>query len=338
MGSIRSNGPVPGASRCYFLCLLLVGLPVAVSAAPSPDSPEGWLERMIRASHSLNYDGVFVYRSGERMETLRLIHRGGEREREHLLSLSGSTREVLREGERVTCIIPDTRSVVVAQSKSPANLLPSQGLSPGGNYSHRYRLSTHAGARVAGRETQRVVIAPKDGYRYGYRLWIDRQTGLLLRSDLVNAAGHVLEQVLYTSIRTPEQIPDELLKPSNPGEGFTWYTREESEEEAQEAARAKTDGRWRVGWLPQGFALRERNRDPVPTSRMPVDHLWYSDGIASISVFIEPLEDEGKSLEGPSSMGAVSAYGRLIDAYQVTVVGEVPPGTVKRVGQSITHE
>lgn len=327
----RSRSP-----GCWPLYLLFVALlPVAAHGAADPDAPKAWLEKMVRAAQTLNYIGTFVYRDGNWMETMRIVHRADESgERERLVSLSGSVREVVRDENRVTCILPDTRSVVVGKSKS-RSLLPRQIFSAEDGFSRYYELSARPGARVAGRHTRRLVIDAKDEYRYGYHLWVDEQTGLLLRSELYgDDAEEPLEQLVYTSIELPDHIPDRLLEPSISGQGFTWYTNEDP----GGAEEALGEARWQVGWLPEGFVLRERNRDPVPTSRMPVEHLWYSDGIASLSIFIEPLEQGAAPLRGPSNMGAVNAYGRVLDGYQVTVVGEVPARTVKKVSESLARE
>lgn len=322
----------------WTLVALLCCVPAASWAGspaqqPPPDDPKAWLERMVEATQSLNYVGVFVYRNGDRMETMRIVHRAnGRGERERLVSLSGAVREVLRDEKQVTCILPDTRSVVVGKSRS-RSLLPGRLLRTADGLTRHYALSVEEGERVAGRDTRLVKISPKDGYRYGHRFWIDAGTGLLLKSELYGEGSEPLEEIVYTSIDTPQQIDDALLEPSISGQGFTWYTNERPS-----AAQSAGSQRWRVTWVPPGFMLREHDRDPVPTRRTPVEHLWYTDGMASLSVFIEPLPRGGEPLEGPTRIGAVNAFGRVVDSHQVTVVGEVPPLTAQGVGESVVAE
>lgn len=285
---------------------------------------------MVSASHSLNYDGTFVYRSGDRMESMRIIHRaapGGERER--IFSLTGAAREVLRDSDKVTCILSDKQSVVVTKSRPRSVALGIFDLQ--GTFARHYLLSSKPGERVAGRKTALIKVTPKDEYRYGYRLWLDRVTGLLLKSELVGDAGWALEQIVYTDIKMPASIPDELLKPAISGEGYTWYR----DDGSGAFAAADTGDGWTVGWLPNGFEMGDRVIDPVSLSRTPIEHLVYADGLASVSVFIERLSSATDRIEGHSNMGAMNAYGRVLDDYQITVVGEVPSITVERVADSV---
>lgn len=301
-------------------------------ADASQDAGES-LERMVNAAQTLNYDGVFVYQNGEQMETMRIIHRvdaSGEHER--LVALTGVAREVLRDKSRVTCILPDDESVVVGKSRPNPAIFAADG-----GWNKYYTLSVAGGDRVAGRPTEIVVVKPKDRYRYGYRLGLDRETGLLLKSELVDEQGVPLEKIVFTSISLPKHIPDELLEPGISGKGFRWVINEAKPRPTDELGN-REEGRWHAGWLPQGFDLSGRASGPTTTSLEPVEHLVYTDGLASLSVYIEHLEPNTERLEGLSSMGAVNAYGALIKGYHITVVGEVPQITVELVGRSIVRE
>ncbi|MDX1513133.1 MAG: MucB/RseB C-terminal domain-containing protein [Gammaproteobacteria bacterium] len=303
----------------------------AAALTPTEESAQRWLEKMAEAFQTLNYDGTFVYRNGDRMESMRIIHRASpDGERERMFSLTGAAREVLRDRDKVTCILPDDRSVVVAKSRPRSVALHI--FDPRDGFAKFYRLSAHPGERVAGRETALVSVQPLDEFRYGYRLWLDRVSGLLLKSELVNQAGGALEQIVYTQIRMPAHIPDSLLEPAISGEGFTWYTDDRA---TGKRADAGNDG-WTVGWLPEGFRMSDWAYDPTGSSRTPVEHLVYTDGLASLSVFIERLDDAKERLDGHSSMGAINVFGRVAGDFQVTVVGEVPEATVERVGLSVT--
>jgi sigma-E factor negative regulatory protein RseB len=248
-----------------------------------------------------------------------------------MVSLSGAPREVLRDSEKVTCILPDNRSVVVAKSRPRSVALRT--FDPQEGFAEHYRLSTGSGERVAGRDTMMVSVDAVDEFRYSYRLWLDRITGLLLKSELIGEADQALEQIVYTDIKLPARIPDHLLEPSISGEGFTWYR----EDTAKTTSEAQTNDAWSVGWLPEGFEMSDRVYNPTGVSRMSVEHLVYSDGLASVSVFIERLDTAAERLEGPSRMGAINAFGSVINSFQVTVVGEVPGVTVERVGKSVTR-
>ncbi len=289
-----------------------------------------WLKKISMAASTLNYDGTFVYRSGEWMETMRLIHRAGPNgSQARLIALSGVAREVIRDNNQIICILPDTESVLVAKSLQSA--LPVFSVfSPGADFTGRYDLKMGPGERVAGRNTQLITIMPKDQYRYGYRLFVDKESSFLLKTELLNQSGAVLEQVVYTSIQFPETIPDQLLQPGLNGEGYSWYVYDAPE-------KSPSDSGWVVEWIPDGFTMANSSTDPARLGRMPVEHLVYNDGLTTISVFIEKLKPGNEPLKGLSSMGAVNAYGFMIDGYQVTAVGEVPSATVERVGRSVLH-
>jgi len=249
------------------------------------------------------------------------------------VSLSGVAREVIRDPSRVTCILPDSRSVVVTKSR-PRSLMLSQLFGRSDAISKHYKLAASGGDRVAGRTTKLVVIQPRDRYRYGYRLSIDQETALLLRSELIAGDGVGLEQIIYTSIVWPDSISDELLRPSISDEGFKRIT---SEPRASSGSAA-SGMNWSAEWLPDGFVMGDRTEDPGAVGRRPVEHMVYTDGLASLSVFIERLEATSERLEGLSTMGAVNAFGRLVDGFQVTVVGEVPAVTVESVAGSVRRQ
>ncbi len=297
--------------------------------------PQQSLDRMAQAAQTLNYDGTFVYRNGATIQSMRIIHRGGgEGERERLVALSGAAREVIRDSESVTCILPDSQTVVVAKSR-PRSFPYSKLFASGTGFSTFYTLKAERGERVAGRHTQLVTVDPHDRYRYGYQLWMDRDMGLLLKSELIDEQGEIIEQLVYTNIDLPASIPDDLLEPAISGAGYTWYNDDRSAPMIASAADSEPD--WYPGWLPDGFELSDVARDPILASRDPVEHLVFSDGLASVSVFIEQLGAASEPLAGLDTMGAVNAYGRMVEGYQITVVGEVPAITVERVSRSVAR-
>ena len=310
----------------------------APPAAGEGAEARGWLDRMARASRSLDYVGTFVYRNGPLIQSMKIIHRadpGGSRER--LVALSGAAREVIRDGHRVICILPDAQAVVITKRR-PFDLylsaLPGPEPAAGPDVAEHYVLSSGGVERVAGREAAMIGVQPKDRYRYGYLLAADRQTGLLLKSELFGDGGTVLEQIVYTHLELPDSIPDEALEPRISHTGFTRYEAVVPSG-AGHGPGARTE-EWEVGWLPGGFRMTGESFDPIRPGGDPVDHRVYSDGLVSFSIFIERALDAGERHEGRSSVGAVNAFGRIIDGFQVSVVGEVPGITVEKVAASIT--
>jgi len=323
---------------CLVVLLAAIETGVAASAhATASSEAERWLDKMVQAARSLNYDGTFVYRTGAQLESMRIIHRadpdGSQRER--LISLSGAPWEVLRDGTQVTCILPSDHSVVIGKSRrrpflsSPVFKTPEQR-------SQYYSFSIAGTDRVAGRPTEIVAVAPLDRYRYGFRLWVDHETGLLLKSELIGEEGMPLEQFVYTSVEVHQEIPDQLLEPALSGNNFKWYQHGTLQNRPQPSVRGGvSDGKWKVTWLPPGFVLSDQASDSAPARHVSVKRLVYSDGLSSFLVLIEPLESAAEGQQGLSKMGAVSAYSQFLDGYQVTAFGEVPPQTVEKVSKSI---
>jgi sigma-E factor negative regulatory protein RseB len=294
------------------------------------DDPFQWLKRMGEAARTLNYQGTFVYRQGSLLDTLRFIHRvDAEGEKERMISLNGVAREVIRDAKEVTCILPDHHSVVVERI-GRNGLLPKDFRAAEAGLDAHYRFTLGGEDRVAGRMARGVNIQPKDAYRYGYRLWLDDDTALLLKSEVLGSNGATLEQILYTSIDIGADIPDDLLEPSATGEGYTWHT------SGQDGGVSDTgEAVWETPWLPAGFSLRHRDHNPLPNQSARVQHMLFSDGLASFSLYIERLEGDKEPFRGDSRVGAMNAFGTVVDDYQITVVGEVPQDTVERVGRAV---
>jgi sigma-E factor negative regulatory protein RseB len=319
------------ASTALLCWLLLPGLVAAESA-------EELVQRAVEAGRVLDYDGVFVYQRDSALDAMRLIHRGrgsgdGDGERERLVSLSGPAREVVRDGSRVTCTFADDREVMV--EKRPPRDLPGFGLTrPAASLADDYEFRKTKPDRIAGRQTHVVQILPRTLDRYGYTLWIDQDSGLLLKSVVLDHGGRALEQVQFAQVAIGGPIADELLQPEVSGVDFTWYTNETGPSDGAGDAVA---GDWRIGWLPAGFVILREQTQRMVASEMPVRHFVYSDGLASVSIFIEKLQTTTAPVQGYSSMGAVNAFSRVADNFQITVVGEVPQTTVRQIALAVAN-
>lgn len=313
------------------LALLLCWLAGTVSAAER--SAEEWLDYMARAMRETSYKGTFVYRYGDRLETMAIVHRAAdaEGERERLITLNGQAREILRDDTEVTCILPDHESVLVdrRQVRNPLNdLVPSERAKLG----QRYELMVRGDGRIADRPVVRIGIQPNDGYRYGYELAIDRDTGLLLGSELLADGGErAVEQIMFTSLELPDRIPDAALDRTIDGKGFTWHRRNAASEENGEL----DDSEWAVDPAPDGFDVVMRERHTLPGRDVMVEHWLYTDGLATVSVYIERTGKDVGAFHGRSRMGALNVFGRMVGPYQIVVVGEVPAMTVESIGRSI---
>ncbi len=295
---------------------------------------EAALRTMHEATRTLNYDGVFVYQRGDQLESMRLIHRFAEdTESERLISLSGPAREVIRNGALVTCLSADKHGA--PPDKNPPRDIIGIGFSaPVEKLQSSYAFAIEGRDRVAGRDALVIAVTPHSPDRYGYRLWLDEQTKLLLKSAILDGAGLSLEQVQFTQLEVRDEIAADLLKPGIEGTAFNWRTDNEGDyDDPRDESKLPPD--WQASWLPRGFEFKESSLQKMEDKSGPISHLVYSDGLAMVSVFVETIADEKRALRGQSSRGAVNAFSRLDDMHQITVVGEVPLPTVKRIATSV---
>lgn len=311
------------------------------SATYSYAEPEAMalLERMGTAAKKLNYDGVFTYQTGNKVQAIRIIHRANKKgEVERLLSLNGAARELIRTNNIVTCIFPEGKRINVDR-RPLGRGFPSDLLSRLSSATPYYTITLGKQGRVANRSAKKLLVTPVDNYRYGYHLWVDDLSDLLLQSNLLTNEGRVLERFTFSSINLNVDIPEIALQPQISGQELTWSrnqtepvykVKSKQEEEAEEEYPL-----WQVAWLPEGFALVAEQSRRKSHDETLVEQRVYSDGLSSVSVFIEKRNQAHRHLEGGSTMGAINAFGTIVTAYFVTVVGQVPAQTVEKIGRSI---
>jgi sigma-E factor negative regulatory protein RseB len=310
---------------------------LAFAVAASAEEPREWLERMNEALTSRNYEGEFVHESGGRMQTMRIVHRvqGGE-VRERIASLDGSGRELIRRGAELTCYLPDQRTVLVEKRPSDGPLL---GALPSfdADTSGVYEIRGGARERLMRRMTRVIAVHPRDDFRYGYRLWIDEETAMPLKTQLCDARGNVIEQIKFSRLVLPRQIPDSAFQPQVATEGFRWLRAESAP--AQQGAPSML---WSALRLPPGFKLTARSTQVLPGASGTVEHLVFTDGLASVSVFVEPRlasDRPDRPMPGPARFGSSSAFSTVVEGERkLTVVGEVPPATAKFFATSVQSE
>jgi len=328
---------VQRSARCCLwprCCLWLIGLLATAACAAAEEQAQTLLRDMYEATRALNYDGIFVYQRGAQLETMRLVHMNDAGTvHERLISLSGPAREVIRDGTRVTCLFADDAAAMEKKGR-PHDLISIGFSAPVETLIANYRFVVEGTERIANRTAQVIGVMPYHDDRYGYRLWVDTSSKLLLKSMILGSGGRVLEQMQFAQITLLETADPALLQPEIAGTGFTWRT---DPEDGTAAAVARQQTGWRVQWLPVGFELEETNIEPMATSPTPVGQLVYSDGLAMVSVFIEQLLHDEVPLQGYSARGAVNAFSRVDDKHQITVVGELPLPTVRQIAASIAR-
>lgn len=316
-------------------CLIVTLCAVVFPAHASDPEARAWLERMSRALSSQNYDGRFFHLRQSKSESMRIIHRVDKGKiTERLVSLDGSGREIVRNETEVICFLPDKRLVLV-EKRTDENSLISALPVYNEDLESLYKIERSGRVvKALGRRTQIIEVRPRDQYRYGYRLWLDQETAMPLKSQLCDSNGNVIEQILFAELNLRDRIPADELKASITGEGFKWVRQDETIQ--PRVANAMMG--WSVARLPAGFRLTTWRIQVIAGSPTPVRHLVYSDGLASVSVFIEPRNSQAAPLHGLAKVGAAFAFSRDLDGHQVTAVGEVPAATVEAIAAGVMRQ
>jgi sigma-E factor negative regulatory protein RseB len=279
---------------------------------------EDWLVRIGPALTRLNYQGTLVMVSGDHVESLGIFH-GYEdgRERLRLVTLTGARREVVRDDKMVISIGADLGPVGY-DADSAGRWNPAEQFADAASL-RNYRAKLGTTARVADRDAQVVEIQAADGWRYGHRLWLDKQTALPLRLALLGEQGQPLEQMMFTQLRLGDMPDAADLKPSSP---------QDLKRIQSLAPGTDSDPGWRVAAPPPGFTLRAARRlgDSV--------QLLYGDGLASVSIYVEPLlpGQRGNSLMRRGAVNARSIWG---DGRRVVAIGKVPARTVDLFARNV---
>jgi len=312
---------------------LLIILFPALLHADEREAVRGWLDRMARAVDNLTYQGTLVYTRGNRLDTMRIYHRADANGvRERVVSLNGPQREVLRDANGVRCIFPGSQSMLI-DTRITEPLFPMIPPDQVANASGAYQFTIGKRERVAELDAQIIHIDPSDQYRYGYRLWLERNTAMLLKSELLDENGQPLEQLMFAQISLGGQVSDSELRPEATDSGFIQV---EIPGERHDATGDRGISHWRVSQKPAGFMLTSRRYgDDRGPGRM--EHLVFTDGMASVSVYIEPVMKDTGHIDGSSRLGAVNIFGLKINGFVVTAVGEVPAATVKLMANSVVR-
>ena len=335
--------PLPYRANWLVPCAVAATLTLALAQrSRGADDPREWLEKMNTALATRNYDGTFFHLSEGRVETMRIVHRvKAGRVTERLLSLDGSGREFVRNNDELTCYLPDQHTVLVEPRQDHG---PFLGSLPqfGSDVNEFYRIESLPATHVLGHAARVIAVNPKDQFRFGYRLWLDETTAMPLKTQLCDAHGQVIEQILFARLEMPEIIADADLAPAVRTEGMRWVRQGPTSEPAAAALSA-----YRAAELPPGFHLTVSGAQTLGGASVPAEHLVYSDGVATVSVFVEPDAAAQSNtaatpsapaeppMQGLARVGSGFAFSTIVQGHQVTAVGEVPAQTVEFIAHSV---
>jgi len=320
-------------------------LALANSAVNSSAEIKNWLERMSIASTALSYKGRFFYNRDGKTSLMEIVHVVGKKgSRERIISLSGADQELIRDQNGNVYLMNLGSPLLIDQGGRdiPLAVRINANLE---RLLENYTFELAGIDRVAGYKSQIMHISPLDKHRYSYRLWVDVKTGFLTRSQLLNEKGDVIEHIMFSDIELMTK-PTELLfeavlyeqdlavasKNIVVPQGHVAPQKQVSQ---QSTTTDNKETFWGISGSPLGF-WRTHSQDKVSLGeKKSIVYLMVTDGLASVSIYIEPFKNADNNLIGVSRSGALSAYGRVMDEYHITVVGEVPPLTVKRIGDAV---
>ena len=323
----------------------------SVDATADRQDAQSWLSKIHSAAQKLNYSGTFVYQQENQVRTSRITHLlEGRNEREKLEILDGKPREYIRNNEEIICYVPENRTLLV-EKRVTQDVFPAILAATPAELAEHYDIRKGETGRVAGFDCQALILQPKDNLRYGYKLWAEKSTGLLLRAQTLNERSEVVEQIAFTLL-TIGNVDRSKVKSSFPNTAG-WRI------ENAVMSQALLTG-WSVKAIPAGFRkIREMKRMISDTpAQLPVGaapssglatagaasstgrptqrellQIVYSDGLAAISIFIEPVAQS--RTEGSMQQGAMNITGKRQGDFWLTIVGEVPAAAIRQVANSI---
>lgn len=324
----------PKRLSCAALVLLAGTIYRPAWTQPATGEAKQWLQRMAQATQTLNYQGTFIYAQGPHLEAMRIVHGSNAKgERQRVFSLSGAPREVVLDSGSVTCFLPK-RQAKFHSNRHQRSHFPLPIPIEIGRIEGHYELQMLGTDRIAGLSTRIVAIKPRDQWRFGYRFWLDERNGMVLRAVLLDENSYPLEQLMFTEFEIKPEIADaDFATPAlAPDSAHEESAAPPNEEPLQSSA-------WRIGRVPDGFIKVLHNRLLKNPEQQATEHLVFSDGLATVSIFLEKLgERPTSSLQGATKLGSINAFGRSIAGHQVLVVGEVPAATVQHIVDAIEYD
>ncbi len=311
---------VPELMRSLLVSVLWSALVLPpVSVAGESDAAD-WFARMRQAVHGTDYEGRFVYQVGEQLDGMYVVHRVRDgHELERLVALDGEPKQVIRGQQGVACLEPRSRHISVVGNRAGIQDRNTPDLE---HLRQFYDFVMLGPVRAAGRPARRIEIRPRDRLRFGYRIDLDERTALPLRSVMLEHDGQVRSQTLFVDLKTGEHVT-----PIEMDISALELTRMPPKVGVDAETVPQID--WQFRGLPAGFRLITQSSAGEGTQ-----HYVFTDGLASVSLYIEPNYEREPVLNGFSRIGATEAFGVVRDGYQLVAVGEVPRATLRQIAHT----
>lgn len=300
------------------------------------------LQKAAVAARALSYEGIFVYQTGQQVKSVQITHIfNGKNEFSRNVVLDGSPREVLSQGGDLVIYNPHNEKIIIEKRRGQ-NMFPAVLPVNLETIKANYLLRMGAQERVAGRTAQILFLEPKDGLRYSYKFWIDTEYGLLLKSVMFNSRSEIMESISFNQLSLLNTVALDWFKPKiDPNKSYVM----EDEQVVLPDTNAHDD--WDFKDLPAGYRKIDQMVRMVHGKPYPVTHVVFSDGLASVSLFIEPAPKVGKTKDAKvkltpktvlTTAGNTSFYACVNSGHLVTVVGEVPEATVVQIANAIVFK
>jgi sigma-E factor negative regulatory protein RseB len=319
--------------KTFLISTLLVFLSL-LSGVLLAAQDDAWLllQKASQAARELSYKGVFVYQSGSVSKSVQLTHMSyGQGEYARMVVLDGAPREVLSQGSDVVIFSPKNEKIMI-EKKRGQNMFPA--LLPSNMDALKASYQSHSGGleRVGGRDAFVVHLTPKDQMRYGYKFWVDKEYGLLLKAMTLGEHGEALEQIGFSQLTLMDGQNMDWFKPKyDPSKSY------EMDQEGPAKANA-ADMDLDVAQLPSGYRKVDQVKQFVQGKTLPVTQMIFSDGLASISIFIEPLAKGARPKVGHTVVGATHFFALVNEGHQIMVIGEVPEAAVTQFSKAVSFK
>lgn len=306
---------------------------LAENAAPAKAQSRSlteWLTRMHEASRQRAYQGTLVVSAGASMSASRIWHVcDGSQQMERVETLTGTPRTTLRHNNDVITFAPDSKTAWVEKRES-LGLFPELLRTPSNAIPDHYGVRELGVDRVAGHLADRLEIVPRDALRFGYRIWAEQKTGLVMKVQTLGEQGAVLEQVGFSELQLNAPVRMESLRRQmGDTRGY------EVHKPTMKKTSAEAEG-WRLKEVVPGFVSMSCHTRATPDAAEAASLQWvFSDGLASVSLFVEAYDPKRHEQEKSAAMGATHSFAHRLDGYWVTALGEVPPSTLRRFVQAL---
>jgi len=310
------------------LSSILLLLSISFSAvAEESKSAKAWLERLSSSLQSLNFSTSFVVIKNNQAQPYHWFHGidDNNNELEIISSLNGPRRDILRIGDVVSYIEPESPPYSV-RSKQISGPIPAILSGDITQLESGYDFISVGKSRILGRPAQLIRIEAKNAYRFAYWLWLDQKSGMLLKLSIVTKKGQQLEQIQFTHLDVTENLSETLLQlPSTELPVIVDIPQKYQQQKLK----------WQVNWLPKGFKQINSNRHKISLTKQPVEFMLFSDGLVDISIYVNGTKEQQREVDFVMD-GATLVLNQVNKGIEVSVVGKIPSQTAKAIADSIT--